>query len=137
MVNFASITVRAYKIALEDASEDYGQDACYLGTIPYHEDIFSLDDDFVFPAGEPVPVCGNTADMILNSRLAEHFKISGDKSVHLGLFEFDDVEEGCCGEESSGCCGSHSHEESTGCCDSHAQTTKASSSGCCSGSDCC
>jgi hypothetical protein len=32
-------------------------------------------------------VCGNTADMLSRTRYAKHFRVTGDKSVHYGLFD--------------------------------------------------
>ena len=32
-------------------------------------------------------VCGNTADMVGRTRYAAHFRVSGDKSTHYGLFD--------------------------------------------------
>lgn len=87
MVKFKSVTVRAFKLPLEDRCEDYGQVASYLGTIPEHRHSFDLDDHHHFEAGRPLRVCGNTADMLSESRYAEHFHVFGDKSHHFGLFD--------------------------------------------------
>lgn len=87
MVNFYSITVRVFNInTLEDICEDYGQIATYLGTIKQAPHKFELDDHHVFETGKPVLVCGNTADMLTESRLNRHFKVIGDKSTHFGVF---------------------------------------------------
>lgn len=87
MVKFRSVTVRAFKLPFEDRCEDYGQVACYLGGIPEHPHAFDLDDHHHFETGRPLRVCGNTADMLADSRYAEYFQISGDKSRHFGLFD--------------------------------------------------
>jgi arsenite methyltransferase len=88
MVQFRSLTVRAFKLAdLEDCCEDYGQVATYRGTIPDAPHAFTLDDHHVFQTGQPVRVCGNTAAMVQDTRLGEHFVVSGDRSRHFGLFE--------------------------------------------------
>lgn len=85
---FFSMTVRAFKIgSLEDRCEDHGQIATYNGTIPGHPHFYDLDDHHRFFAGKPMLVCGNTADMVSRSRLAEHFEAIGDKSKHFGLFD--------------------------------------------------
>ena len=81
-----SITVRAFKVPLEDKCENYGQSLTYLGTIPEYQDTFKLDDLHTFKEGHAEAVCGNTADMIQQSRFASHFRVSGDKSKHFGLF---------------------------------------------------
>ncbi|MDA3932867.1 MAG: methyltransferase domain-containing protein [Gammaproteobacteria bacterium] len=85
-IEFYSVTVRAFKIDLEDRCEDYGQAVIYHGTIPEAPHAFELDDHHRFETHKTVPVCGNTADMIRHSRYRPHFRIIGDKSVHYGLF---------------------------------------------------
>lgn len=87
MVKFHSATVRAFKLPLEDRCEDYGQVACYLGTLPEHPHAFDLDNHHHFETGRPLRVCGNTADMLIASRYAEHFQVLGNKSKHFGLFD--------------------------------------------------
>tara|TARA_Y100000817_G_scaffold200194_1_gene156685 strand:- start:14 stop:1069 length:1056 start_codon:yes stop_codon:yes gene_type:complete len=87
MVNFYSITFRAFKVDLEDRCEDFGQVAYYKGTIPGHPHSFTLDDHHEFFTGKPMLVCGNSADMVSKTAYAEHFRIEGDKSTHLGLFD--------------------------------------------------
>lgn len=87
MIGFHSITVRAFKLDLEDRCEDYGQVAYYLGTVPEQPHRFLLDDHHVFETGRPHPVCGNTAAMLSQTRYASHFKIIGDTRVHYGLFD--------------------------------------------------
>ena len=87
MVKFRSVTVRAFKMPLEDRCEDFGQVACYLGTIPEHPHTFDLDDHHHFETGRPLRVCGNSTDMLALSRFAPHFKVWGDKTAHFGLFD--------------------------------------------------
>jgi arsenite methyltransferase len=84
---FYSVTVRAFKVPLEDRCEDYGQLARYLGTIPGYPHAIMLDDHHLFVTDKPMLVCGNTADMICRSRYARHFNVTGDKSRHFGLFD--------------------------------------------------
>jgi len=84
---FYSMTIRAFKLAdLEDTCEDYGQTACYNGSIPFFPHQFQLDDHHIFISHKPVLVCGNTASMLSNTRFGKHFKITGDKGRHFGLF---------------------------------------------------
>ena len=85
MVRFESITVRAFKLDLEDRCEDYGQIATYRGSIPYHPHAFVLDDHHRFETGRPLPVCGNTADMLAATRYGMHFELTPRRS-HFGLF---------------------------------------------------
>ena len=87
MVSFQSLTVRAFKLPLEDRCEDFGQFATYRGNIPGSPHSFSLDDHHVFESSRPKMVCGNTADMLSQTRFAAHFTVTGDKSSHFGLFD--------------------------------------------------
>jgi len=84
---FRSLTVRAFKLDLEDRCEDYGQVATYLGDIDGHPHAFELDDHHRFETGRPLRVCGNTADMLVGSRYRRHFALGGGKSRHYGLFD--------------------------------------------------
>lgn len=86
-VGFSWSTIRAFKLQLEDRCEDFGQAATYLGTLPGHPERFALDDHHLLEAGQPLRVCGNTADMLGVTRYAPHFRIEGDKSVHRGPFD--------------------------------------------------
>jgi len=87
MINFSSVTVRAFKLPLEDRCEDYGQVAWYKGGIAGHPHSFMLDDHHLFLTGKPMLVCGNTADMLAQTWYRGHFEIVGDKTTHLGLFD--------------------------------------------------
>lgn len=87
MVKFNSVTVRAFKMPLEDRCEDFGQVAVYLGTIDHNPHDFDLDDHHHFETGRPLRVCGNTADMLAASRYGKHFTVMGEKSRHFGLFD--------------------------------------------------
>jgi arsenite methyltransferase len=87
MIDFYSMTIRAFKLKLEDRCEDYGQVAYYLGTIPEFPHAFLLDDHHLFEKGRPVPVCSNTAAMLSETGYTPHFKVIGDLSTHYGLFD--------------------------------------------------
>lgn len=87
LIEFYSMTVRAFKMNLEDRCEDFGQIAIYLGTIKQNPNAFMLDDHHLFEKGKAVPVCGNTAQMLKDSRYGEHFKVMGDTNHHYGLFD--------------------------------------------------
>ena len=81
------MTIRVFKLSsLEDSRENYGQTAVYLGTIPEMPHQFSLDEKNIFVTGKPMPVSGNSAAMISETRFAPHFQVDGDRSVHLGPF---------------------------------------------------
>lgn len=86
-IEFFSITVRAFKLDLEDAAEDYGQTAAYLGTLDHAPCSFTLDRDHVFKTGKACPVSGNTAAMLSQTRFAGHFQMEGGASVHRGAFK--------------------------------------------------
>ena len=85
-ITFYSLTVRAFKLDLEDQCEDYGQVATYLGSLPDEPHGFRLDDHHYFEAGRPMLVCGNTADMLSQTRYATYFTVMGTKERHFGLF---------------------------------------------------
>lgn len=87
MIPFFSMTVRAFKLPLEDICEDYGQVAYYLGTLPEAPHAFELDDHHVFRTGMPHLVCGNTAAMLQDTRFGRHFRVVGDRSTHFGPFD--------------------------------------------------
>ncbi|MCF6204695.1 MAG: methyltransferase domain-containing protein [Methylococcaceae bacterium] len=104
MVNFKSITVRAFKMPLEDRCEDFGQIAVYKGTIVEHPHAFDLDDHHHFEKGKPLRVCGNTYDMLGSSRYARHFDLIGDKSTHFGLFDCAPPNTSLSLESGAACC---------------------------------
>jgi arsenite methyltransferase len=106
MVEFRSLTVRAFKIDFEDICENYGHVAYYLGTIKNSPHEFNLDNHHKFKKGLPLPICGNTTKMLSETRYKNHFKIIGDFSTHYGKFDCDpetsiqksdsELEVGCC-----------------------------------------
>jgi len=86
-VNFYSYSIRTFKIySLEDKCEDYGQIAKYLGTIKNFPNNIKLDDHHIFETDKPMLVCGNTFDMLKQSRFSSYFEFIGNKSKHFGLF---------------------------------------------------
>lgn len=99
MIDFYSMTVRAFKVDLEDICENYGHVAYYKGTIPESPHSFVLDVHHEFKTGMPVPVCGNTANMLNQTRFKDHFQVDGDFSTHYGVFDCapaDNVDTGSC-----------------------------------------
>lgn len=103
-VAFSAMTVRAFALpTLEDACEDYGQVAIYLGTIPDHPHRFDLDNHHAFVAGKPMPVCGNTAAMVGETRFAPHFRVIGDRSRHFGTFACSRPAPGAAASTDGGC----------------------------------
>jgi arsenite methyltransferase len=87
MIDFYSMTIRTFKADFEDICENYGHMARYLGTIEQSPQGFDLDDHHHFATGLPVPICGNTARMLAESRLAPHFDVNGDFTTHYGPFD--------------------------------------------------
>ena len=86
-IRFSSATCRLFKLPeLEPTNEDYGQSARYRGSVPHQPDRLVLDKQNVFAAGETVAVSGNTARILAGSRLAPHFKLSGEANCHAGPF---------------------------------------------------
>ena len=102
MIDFYSMTVRAFKVDLEDICENYGHVAFYKGTIEGHPHSFTLDDHHEFKTGMPVAVCGNSYNMLAQTRFKEHFNLVGDFSTHYGPFDCapapssDDASGACC-----------------------------------------
>lgn len=84
--NFLSLTVRVFKLPLEDKREDYGHSAVYLGNHRGDPNNFLLDEQFNFPKGDKIPICGNTAVILRESRYATSFEVTGDRSNHYGLY---------------------------------------------------
>ncbi len=87
MIDFYSVTVPAFSLALEDICEDYGQMATYRGRIPEWPHHFDLDDHHRFFTGEPILVCGDTATMLQQTRYGAYFTVTGDRSLHFGPFD--------------------------------------------------
>ncbi len=84
---FASVTYRLVRAeSLEPSQEDYGHRVCYQGTIETKPERFELDAENSFTTGESVAVCGNTHEMIRQSRFAAHCELSGSFKHHLGEF---------------------------------------------------
>lgn len=104
MINFSSITVRAFKLPLEDRCEDHGQIAIYRGSIADHPHAFVLDDHHRLETGRPMLVCGNTADMLSRTWYAPHFDVQGDKSRHFGLFDCGPAPVGAAAAVGGACC---------------------------------
>ena len=99
-INFYSITVRAFKLDLEDRCEDFGQSATYLGTCHESPNEFILDDHHIFKTDTPIRVCQNTADMLSKTRYNKHFKIKGNTTTHYGLFDCKPLDT----KPATGCC---------------------------------
>lgn len=85
-INFTSQTVRAFKIAAEDAEENYGHQAKYDGSIEELSEGLLFDEDTYFPANEWVKISGNLANILSQSRFKNAFNIKGDFSEHHGAF---------------------------------------------------
>ena len=86
-IKFYSATYRLFKLEnLETACEDYGQQVCYLGGIKGSEISFMLDNHHIFEKDSWVNVCGNTFEMLNNTRFRNYFNFNGNYSDHRGIF---------------------------------------------------
>ena len=87
-ISFFSATYRLFKLdQLEPACEDYGQAVIYKGTIDNAEKAVLLDKHHWIEAGRVFPVCGNTYNMLRETRFAPHFEFIGNWDTHFGIFE--------------------------------------------------
>ena len=87
-IKFYSVTYRLFKLKnLEPACEDYGQSVVYKGSIPNMSKAFFLDAHHFIETGKQFPVCGNTYDMLKQTRFSDHFEFFGDRSRHFGIFQ--------------------------------------------------
>jgi len=89
-LEFYSATYRLFKLddtKLDPMCEDYGQAVIYKGTIPRFESGWALDDHHYMETGKIFPVCGNTYNMLKETRFEKHFDFIGDFSTHYGIFD--------------------------------------------------
>ncbi len=87
-IAFYSATYRLFKLeGLEPACEDYGQAVIYRGTIPECASEFVLDKHHRIQTGKVFPVCGNTWQMLHDTRFKSHFEFIGNFDRHFGIFE--------------------------------------------------
>lgn len=87
-VKFFSVTYRMFKIeGLESDCEDYGQAVSYKGNVRECPNAFDLDEHHHFPKGKIMSVCGNTYNMLKETRFKDNFEFYGDFSTHFGIFE--------------------------------------------------
>lgn len=87
-LEFYSATYRLFKLdSLEPHCEDYGQAVIYRGTIPRFESGWALDDHHYMETGKVFPVCGNTYNMLKETRFEKHFTFIGDWSTHYGIYD--------------------------------------------------
>lgn len=87
MVVYSHRTIRTFKLAsLEDICEDYGQVVTYNGTLPGSPHSFVLDNHHTFYTSRPERVCGNSAALVQETRFGKYFSVSGDRSLHFGVF---------------------------------------------------
>ena len=103
-IKFYSATYRLFKLPnlLESDCEDYGQAVIYKGTIPHHKNFWMLDNHHKIITNKIFPVCGNTWNMLIETRFKKHFEFIGNFDNHYGIFEgcgkgipFSDVSS-CC-----------------------------------------
>lgn len=88
LATFSSTGYRLFKLnEMEDACEDYGHRIKYLGTLEESPEEFYLDVNHLFKKNRVVPVCGNTFQMLYESRFRKAFYFKGDFSEHRGFFD--------------------------------------------------
>ena len=85
-IHFESMTLRGFKIDLEDACETTAKSRSTKARSPEKTARFELDGGHLFEAGIPMRICKNTADMITKTRYATHFDVSAEM-FHMGLFD--------------------------------------------------
>lgn len=86
-MKFYSATYRLFKLAqLETACEDYGQAVVYKGTVEHHPHVFYLDGHHKIETGKVFAVCGNTYQMLHETRFNQHFDFIGNWDTHFGIF---------------------------------------------------
>lgn len=87
-LEFYSATYRLFRLdSLEPHCEDYGQAVVYRGTIPRFESGWALDDHHYMERGKVFPVCGNTYNMLKETRFERHFDFIGDAGTHYGIYD--------------------------------------------------
>mmetsp|Transcript_40259 Transcript_40259/g.97250 ORF Transcript_40259/g.97250 Transcript_40259/m.97250 type:complete len:407 (-) Transcript_40259:116-1336(-) len=86
-LEFYSATYRLWKLDLEPHCEDYGQAVIYKGTMDRYPSGWLLDKHHYFESGKIHPVCGNTYNMLYQTRLKDHFDFIGTMDHHYGIFE--------------------------------------------------
>ena len=99
-IRFVSEVWRLFKTeGLEDAREDYGQTATYLGGITEADAALVLDESLTLGKGQPTPIDANMAAMLGASRYAPYVEIS-PPGPHRGAFDAPEI-----APASGGCCG--------------------------------
>jgi len=87
-LEFYSVTYRLWKIdGLETGCEDYGQAVAYKGGILEDEIAFKLDNHHYFEKGKIESVCGNTYNMLHETRFSKYFDFYGSFDTHYGIYK--------------------------------------------------
>ncbi len=108
-LKFYSVTYRLWKIDdLESDCEDFGQAVKYNGGILEEPNAVNLDNHHKFEKGKIASVCGNTYNMLYQTRYEKYFDFYGSWDTHYGIYEGcgtnmpfsngsnDDCLTGCC-----------------------------------------
>jgi arsenite methyltransferase len=103
-INFYSVTYRLFKLPLENDCEDYGQSVIYNGTIENNKEYWELDNHHRFTSGVEKKVCGNTWDMLHETRFREHFTFLGNFDEHKGIFPGCGKDNPFMNDNNSNCC---------------------------------
>lgn len=89
-IKFYSATYRLFKLPniLEPDCEDYGQAVIYKGNIKNHPNYWNLDEHHRFEKGKCELVCGNTFNMLYQTRFRDYFNyINLSEGKHYGIFD--------------------------------------------------
>jgi arsenite methyltransferase len=103
-IEFYSVTYRLFKLSLENDCEDYGQSVVYNGSIENNAEYWDLDNHHRFTTGVEKKVCGNTWNMLHETRFRDHFKFIGDFKEHKGIFPGCGKDNPYKNIESNNCC---------------------------------
>ena len=103
-IEFYSVTYRLFKLELENDCEDYGQSVVYNGSIENNSEYWDLDNHHRFTTGVEKRVCGNTWNMLHETRFRDHFKFIGDFKEHKGIFPGCGKDNPYKNIESNNCC---------------------------------
>ena len=87
-LKFTSASYRLWKLAdLESNCENYGQSVIYKRRIENCRFGLPLDGHHWIETGKVLPVCGNTWNMLAQTRFVAHFDFIGNFDKHYGIFE--------------------------------------------------
>lgn len=118
---FVSITFRLFKFdneeIFEETQQDFGQIAILKDTTLENSFLYRLDDQHTFEINRPMMVSGNTATILQQGWLKNHFVVIGDRTNHFGSFY--SCQQSQCGGDTTTAAASQEEQSSCqggGCC---------------------